>query len=105
MVNRCALLILGEKIRTFSSLAQPVNVIASKRYFSSLEKIFTRGNQGSILRRPAVYTQITNHCSDDRGLEDGRSVTGRLQYLALLREIRAQTKNQTSKEILNQTDL
>jgi hypothetical protein len=92
MVNHCALLILGEKILTFSSLAQPVNVIASKRYFISLEKIFTRGNQGSMLRCPAVYTRTTNHCSDDRGLEYGGSLTGSLQYLALLREIRVQKK-------------
>jgi len=55
-----------------------------------------------MLRCPAGYTRTTNNHSDDTGLEDGGSVTGNLQYPTLLREIRVQTKNQTSKERLKQ---
>jgi hypothetical protein len=56
----------------------------------------TRGNQESVLRYPEECTWTTKHCSDDKVLEAGGSVTGTLHYLALLQEIRV--KNQPTKE-------
>jgi hypothetical protein len=93
MVHQCPLSVLGEKIRTSYSTAQLVNVIASTTYFICLNKTFTRGNQGSMSNCPAGYSWTINHCSDDRDLKAGGSVTG------TLREIRVQAKKPTKQRM------